>query len=349
MARRRDKLNIRSTLYYWSPRSINSPEIRDFKQIVVYYNHFVHNRPMSGAVKPIRKAARQLVRELHLLDGRVECCGLPLSQCHLIIELDMLGEATASELGDRLVLEKSTMSRLVNTLVNKGLICAACCPEDRRARNLCLTDEGRQQAGNLDNHANGQVEAALEFLNPHDEKLVIDGLDRYAKALRYARQSDQYRIRPISPADNESVARIIRSVMTEFGAVGEGYSSSDPEVDAMFEAYPTPDSAFFVVENHECILGCGGMGPLRGADENVCELRKMYFLPQLRGSGMGSKLLRKILQEARNAGYGLCYLETITAMDQARKLYRGFGFRDIDEPLGKTGHSGCNQHMVLEL
>ena len=78
----------------------------------------MHTCAVNPAVESIRHATRQLVRELHLLDGRVECCGLPLSQCHLVTELNMLGETTASDLADRLVLEKSTMSRLVKTLVD---------------------------------------------------------------------------------------------------------------------------------------------------------------------------------------------------------------------------------------
>lgn len=156
-------------------------------------------------------------------------------------------------------------------------------------------------------------------------------------------------IRPARKEDNPAVAEIIRMVMTEFGAVGCNYSISDPEVDAMFEAYSSPGAAFFVVEKQGRILGCGGMGPLQDGDSGVCELRKMYFLPELRGSGMGSKLLGIILNAARAAGYTLCYLETLDRMEQARKLYRKHGFRAIDQPLGNTGHSGCNSWMVKEL
>lgn len=318
--------------------------------MVVDYNYFCHAEPVNDSVQAIRSASRQLVRELHLLDGRVLCCNLPLSQCHLVIELDILGEATASDLGDRLVLEKSTMSRLVGTLVDKGLVRASRSQGDRRARNLSLTCEGKAQARKLSQHAHGQVASAMEFLSPQDEKMVLDGLARYATALRYARKSGEYPIRPIAQSDNQVVAGIIRAVMTEFGAVGDNYSIADAEVDNMFEAYPAPESAFFVVESSKgAVLGCGGMGPLKGTGADVCELRKMYFQPELRGTGMGSKLLRQILDAAREAGYRRCYLETIRAMEGARKLYQRHGFTALDGPLGNTGHTGCNQHMILEL
>ena len=156
-------------------------------------------------------------------------------------------------------------------------------------------------------------------------------------------------IRPIRAQDNAAVATIIRQVMTEFGAVGRDFSIADPEVGAMCEAYPAPDAAFFVVEKEGRVLGCGGMGPLQGGATDVCELRKMYFLPELRGSGMGAKLLAVILAAAREAGYRRCYLETLGSMQDARRLYLKHGFQPIDAPLGNTGHSGCNSWMIRDL
>ena len=156
-------------------------------------------------------------------------------------------------------------------------------------------------------------------------------------------------IRPARKEDNSAVAKIIRQVMTEFGAVGCDYSISDPEVDAMYEAYPSPGAAFYVIEKNGQILGCGGMGPLIDGEPGVCELRKMYFLPELRGTGMGSKLLTLILNAARDAGYTRCYLETLERMELARKLYGKHGFQAIDKPMGNTGHSGCNSWMVKDL
>ena len=156
-------------------------------------------------------------------------------------------------------------------------------------------------------------------------------------------------IRRIKTEDNAEVATIIRAVMGEFGAVGCGFSIEDAEVDWMCEAYPAPQSVFYVIEQDGKIVGCGGAGPLTGADAGTCELRKMYFLPELRGSGLGKKLLKQILDDARQIGYQLCYLETLDNMKGARHLYLSFGFDFIDDQLGATGHSGCNNYMTLKL
>jgi putative acetyltransferase len=158
-----------------------------------------------------------------------------------------------------------------------------------------------------------------------------------------------HRIRLIRPEDNPAVAQIIHQVMTEFGAVGCGFSIEDAEVDSMFEAYPVPDSAFFVIERDGRLLGCGGVGPLAGGEPGVCELRKMYFLHELRGSGLGTRLLKVLLNAARDAGYTSCYLETMDNMSQARQLYLKHGFKLIESPLGNTGHGSCNRFMAIEL
>ena len=145
------------------------------------------------------------------------------------------------------------------------------------------------------------------------------------------------------------MAAIIREVMTSFGAYGPGYSINDPEVDAMSSHYTEPRAAFFVVEETGRVLGGGGIGPLAGAEADVCELRKMYFLPELRGRGLGEKMLRRCLDAARERGYRRCYLESLSGMDSAQKLYVKSGFKPLRGALGATGHSGCNRYYLLEL
>ncbi len=159
----------------------------------------------------------------------------------------------------------------------------------------------------------------------------------------------EYRIRRIRPEDNPTVAQIIRQVMTEFGAVGCGFSIEDSEVDSMYEAYSTSGSVFYVIERNDRLLGCGGIAPLTGGEPGVCELRKMYFLQELRGSGLGSRLLEILIKGARDAGYASCYLETMDTMSRARQLYLKHGFQPIEKPLGNTGHGSCNCFMAMGL
>lgn len=162
--------------------------------------------------------------------------------------------------------------------------------------------------------------------------------------------ADTLMIRPIEPRDTEAIAGVIRAVMTEFGACGEGYSINDAEVDHMYESYGVPRSAYFVVtDRDDRVLGGGGLAQLEGADESVCELRKMYFLSEARGAGMGRAVLQRCLDLARALAFRQCYLETLASMDQAQRLYERTGFRRISGPMGETGHHRCDVWYVLDL
>ena len=156
--------------------------------------------------------------------------------------------------------------------------------------------------------------------------------------------------RPIRPEDDAAVADLIHKVMPEFGADGPGFALHDPEVDHMSAAYATPGAAYFVVVDPTGrVVGGAGLAALTDGAAGVCELRKMYFLPEARGRGMGEALLRHCLAVAKALGYGTCYLETLTGMDGALKLYGKVGFRPLCAPLGRTGHGGCDHWFAKEL
>lgn len=167
-------------------------------------------------------------------------------------------------------------------------------------------------------------------------------------------------LRKIQAADNAAMARVIRTVMPEFNCVGEGFSITDPEVDDMEGAYASEGSAFFVVtaggaagaadaDETAMLFGGAGYAPLAGADGTICELRKMYLLPAARGRGAGRQLMEACLAGAKTAGYTHIYLETVSAMTAAARLYQKFGFEYLSEPLGNTGHGGCNRYMLRAL
>jgi putative acetyltransferase len=158
-----------------------------------------------------------------------------------------------------------------------------------------------------------------------------------------------YAIRPIEPRDDSAVASIIRAVMPEFGADGPGFAIHDAEVDAMSAAYARPRCAYFVIEVDGKVCGGAGIAPLDDGDDDLCELRKMYFLPALRGLGAGRAVIERCLASARALGFRRCYIETLTGMDAAQKLYLGNGFRRIDHALGNTGHHSCDRFYLREL
>ncbi|RKZ15573.1 GNAT family N-acetyltransferase [bacterium] len=161
--------------------------------------------------------------------------------------------------------------------------------------------------------------------------------------------ADGARLRPIRDSDDPEVSRIIREVMTEFAAVGEGFSIEDAEVGSMTRSYAAGRAAYYVIDDGGKVLGGAGIGPLPKADDDVCELKKMYILRSARNRGLGRALMERCLEAASRLGYRKVYLETLDSMVRARALYARYGFAPIEAPMGATGHFGCDRWFLREL
>lgn len=155
-----------------------------------------------------------------------------------------------------------------------------------------------------------------------------------------------YRIRQIRPEDNQQVKKVIQNVLVEMGVPKVGTAYEDETLNDMYSAYLSPRSAYFVVEEEERLIGCAGIAPLAGGDMQVCELQKMYFLPEARGRGAGADMMATCLSFAKDQDFKQCYLETLPYMENARKLYARSGFTALEKPLGDTGHYNCTIWMI---
>jgi putative acetyltransferase len=162
-------------------------------------------------------------------------------------------------------------------------------------------------------------------------------------------RSEDFIIREIEPKDNPEIAKIIRSSILEMGAPKIGTAYEDKATDLMFETYQKEKSVYFVVEYDNRVLGGGGVAQLDNFEGNICELQKMYFSPEIRGKGLGSKLISICLDKAKEIGFEKCYLETLPYMEAAVKLYNKYGFKNLEEPLGNTCHYSCNVWMIKEI
>ena len=158
-----------------------------------------------------------------------------------------------------------------------------------------------------------------------------------------------FKIRQVCKKDNLNLSNVIREVLTEIGVPKKGTAYSDPELDFMFETYNKKRSIYYVVENNGKICGGAGIAHLNQADYDICELQKMYFLPSIRGLGLGDEMIEKCLDFALYNKFKYCYIETLPYMKAAQKLYLKKGFYYINGPIGNTGHTSCNVWLIKKL
>jgi putative acetyltransferase len=162
-------------------------------------------------------------------------------------------------------------------------------------------------------------------------------------------------IREIQQKDNESIAKVIRDIFHELDAPKVGTAYADPVLDTLYEVYQQPRSIYYIVENDGKVVGGCGVAPLEMLKPvqhdsiEVCELQKMYFAPEIRGTGYAEKIIEKCLEFAKTQDFQICYLETLSFMTTAQKLYKRIGLENIDGPMGNTGHNSCEVWMTKKL
>jgi putative acetyltransferase len=75
----------------------------------------------------------------------------------------------------------------------------------------------------------------------------------------------------------------------------------------------------------------------------------MYLLPEARGKSIGASIINKSIEFAREQGFKRIYLESMPELKRAIGVYEKFGFEYIYEPIGDTGHHGCNVWMTKHI
>lgn len=161
--------------------------------------------------------------------------------------------------------------------------------------------------------------------------------------------NQEYIIREIEQKDNAQLALVVRNVILEMGAPTVGTAYEDKATDQLFETYQKEKAIYFVLEYQNKIVGGAGIAQLDNFEGNVCELQKMYFLPEARGKSLGSKMIAICLEKAKDFGFVSCYLETLPYMTDAVKLYKKNGFQNLEKPLGNTCHYSCDVWMIKNL
>ncbi|RZL50359.1 MAG: GNAT family N-acetyltransferase [Pedobacter sp.] len=156
-------------------------------------------------------------------------------------------------------------------------------------------------------------------------------------------------IRPIAEKDNAEIAKVIKSVLTEFKANKPGTAYYDESTNHLSTLFVDPKSAYWVIEQDGKIIGGGGIFPTAGLPEDTCELVKLYLYAEARGKGFGKDLMHKCFEKARELGYHKIYLESMPELNQAVRMYEKLGFEHQCNALGNTGHFGCDIWMVKVL
>ncbi len=128
-----------------------------------------------------------------------------------------------------------------------------------------------------------------------------------------------------NPALVEDARRLFREYQRSLG-VDLCFQNFEKELANLPGAYAPPKGRLYVARNGDALVGCIALRPLEG---DACEMKRLYVRSQARGSGLGRRLARLVIEEAQRIGYERMRLDTLPSMTSAIGLYRDLGLVEI--------------------
>jgi putative acetyltransferase len=135
-----------------------------------------------------------------------------------------------------------------------------------------------------------------------------------------------------TPAQYGAARSLFEEYAAQIGAamgVDLGFQGFAAELDQLPAMYGPPSGCLLLAcqgEDREAEwVGCCA---LRRFSSQVCEMKRLYIRPALRGAKLGRRLTERVVAKARLLGYRRMVLDTLDDMETAKTLYRSLGFRE---------------------
>lgn len=104
------------------------------------------------------------------------------------------------------------------------------------------------------------------------------------------------------------------------------FQNFDKELANLPGDYSPPDGRLILALDENKPIGCVA---LRKLEKDICEMKRLYIKPEMRGIGLGEQLVRTVIDEAVKIGYMKMRLDTVPKMKEAIDLYSKIGFKEV--------------------
>jgi DNA-binding MarR family transcriptional regulator/N-acetylglutamate synthase-like GNAT family acetyltransferase len=283
------------------------------------------------SIDALRHVSRKLIRELGLLQLNTAHLKKKPQHWHALIEIGKEPGITTSKVGALLLLSVSAASRVVNALINQGLVSFKD-GVDKREKYLHLTEKGKIALHHIDNFSNVKIKGAFEFLTEDDQRQIIFAIQKYANALEQSRQvREQIKIHTLS------TSRAIRQQIVSMIEEIQRHEFHLPITDALNACvlraeeefyYHNSTNFWYAVDAQGTIIGSIG---LKKINAHSAEIKKFFVVKNYRGKGVASKLMETLVKAAGKHKFSYLYLGTVSILHSAHGFYKKYSFIQIPQ------------------
>lgn len=120
------------------------------------------NQRLITSIEHFRVSLRLFERAIERINQSNCCLGINIPQCHTIMEIGLAEALSINELAEKMNLDKSTVSRQVEKLVQEDIIDRITSPKDRRRVHISLASKGKQIYETMNQSMNEQFQTAFQ-------------------------------------------------------------------------------------------------------------------------------------------------------------------------------------------
>lgn len=246
--------------------------------------------------------------------------GRPLAESRVLFEIGREG-ADVRELRSRLDFDSGYLSRLLRSLEADGLIEVAPLESDLRSRRASLTVAGLEELEELDRLGDRFAAGTLEPLSEAERARLVEAMAEVEKLLNlsFTRIS-------VEDPDSADAKWCLGQYVAELDERFEAGFDAGRSIPADAGDLRPPRGTFLVARLDGRPVGCGAVkatGPGAGS------IKRMWVSREVRGVGVGRRLLVALEREAAGLGMALLRLETNRSLHEAQALYRRNGYREV--------------------
>ena len=275
---------------------------------------------VAEQIEGVRRFNRLVTLRAGALDDHFLGRGRALGASRVLYEIGAEG-AELRELRRRLGLDAGYLSRLIASLQREGLVKLGRSPGDRRLRTARLTAAGQREVREMNRRSDRAAAELLETCPAPQRDQLVAAMGQVHRLLRLA----GFRIERRAPGSHAARQCVIR-YFTELERRFESGFDPDASLPADDGDLVPPAGAFLVGSIDGEPVACGAVKTIA---PGVGSLKRMWVADDVRGLGIGRRMLDALEAEARALGLETLRLETNRALEEAISLYRKAGYREV--------------------